>query len=307
MTYNPQRATLNGQKVTVNWLMNNPVFLYRALRTLVQQRLIGGRLLTGRVDLTGSGSVVFGVSEGIFPKRPAERIQPGGEYPLTDDDDGTPALAQTDKWGLSFEVPQELIARNRMDVVRRKLVKLANQIVFGFDALCLSAIATAITQTQAATVTWSTTATADPFLDIMLAGAIPDTLNQGYDVDVIALSPVYFARALSAVKIVQSMPREGSDTLVVTGRVITIAGLTFLKTTNMPPGVNVMVADSTMLGSIATEALGGPLWQGDPSDVNDIESKVEPLTGRDGFRVFGRKVAVPMVQEPGAGVFVTGA
>lgn len=306
MTYNPTNPSLAGQKITVNWLMNNPIVLYRTLRTLVQQRLIGAQLLTGRVDLTGSGSVIFGVSEGIFPNKVAERIKPGGEYPLTDDGDGVPALAITDKWGLSFEVPQELIARNRMDVVIRKLKKLANQIVFGFDALCLSAIATAITQTQAATAAWNTT-TADPFLDIMLAGAIPDSLNQGYDVDVIALSPTYFARAVAATKIIERMPREGDSTLVVTGRMIQVAGLTFLKTTNLPSGVNVMVADSAMLGSIATEALGGPGWTGDPSDPNDIESKVEPLNGRDGFRVFGRKVAVPMVQEPGAAAELTGA
>jgi hypothetical protein len=307
MTYAPPLPSLSGSNVTVNWLVNNPRVIYRTLRTLVQQRLIGGQLLSGRIDLTGSGSLIFGVSEGIFPRKAAERVAPGGDYPLTDDDDGIPAFAATDKWGLSFEIPQELIARNRMDIVAKRMRKLANQIVFGFDALCLSAIATAVTQTQAAAATWATTATADPFLDIMLAGAVPDTLNQGYDVNVIALSPTYFARAIAATKIIERMPREGDSTLVVTGRMISIAGLTFLKTTNMPAGVNVIVADSTMLGSVATEALGGELWQGDPSDVNDIESKVEPLIGRDGKRVFGRKVAVPLIQEPGAAVKITGA
>lgn len=299
----PTFPTINGQAVTVSWLMNQPKVIDRILRTLVQQRLIGDKLLKGRVDLTGSGSAVFGVSEGIFPKRSAERIAPGGEYPVTDDDPGVPALAVTDKWGLATEVPQELIARNRMDVVARKLIKLANQIVFGFDALVLSAIASAVTQTQAAAAAWNT-ANADPFLDAMLAGAVVDSLNQGYDIDTIVLSPTYFARAVAAAKIIERMPREGDASLIITGRMIQIAGLTFLKTTNLPAGVNVMVADSTQLGSIATERLGGAGWTGSPDTV---ETKTEPLQGRDGSLVQVRKVSVPMVQEPGAAAKVTGA
>jgi len=303
MSTYPTFPSLNGQKVTVDWLMNNPVVIYRTLRTLVMQRLIGDKLLAGRVDLTGSGSAIFGVSEGIFPKRAAERVAPGGEYTLTDDDPGVPAQANTDKWGLGTEVPQELISRNRMDVVNRKITKLANQIVFGFDALVLSAIASAVTNTQPASAAWNT-AGADPFLDMMLGGAVVDTLNQGYDVTVVALSPTYFARAVAAAKIIERMPREGDSTLVVTGRMIQVAGLTFLKSTNLPPGVNVMPADPLALGSIATERIGGPGWMGSPDDV---EVNVEPLQGRDGFLIRARKVAVPMVQEPGAAVKVTGA
>lgn len=303
MTTYPALPGLSGQNITVNWLMNNPIVIYRSLRTLVQQRLIGDKLLTGRVDLTGSGSAIFGVSEGIFASRNAERIAPGGEYPLSDDDDGIPALAVTDKWGLSTEIPQELIARDRMDVVIRKLIKLANRIAFGFDALCLSAIATAVTQEQQQGLAWSATG-ADPFLDLMLGGAKVDENNQGYDVNVVALTPTEFARAVAAAKIIERMPREGDSTLVITGRMIQVAGLTFLKTTNMPSGVKRLVADSTQLGSIATERLGGPGWTGSPDDV---ETKVEPLQGRDGFLVSARKVAVPMVQEPNAAVEITDA
>lgn len=303
MTTYPGIPTLSGQKVTVEWLMNNPVVIFRSLRTLVQQRLIGDKLLSGRVDLTGSGSAVFGVSEGIFATRNAERVVGTGEYLLTDDDPGIPALAVTDKWGLATEVPQDLIAHNRLDIVSRKLIKLANRIAFGFDALVLSAIATAVTQEQQQGVAWSA-ATADPFLDLMLGGAKVDENNQGYDVNVVALTPTEFARAVAAAKIIERMPREGDGTLVITGRMIQVAGLTFLKTTNMPAGVSRIVADSTQLGSIATERLGGPGWVGDP---NEVESNVEPLQGRDGFLIRCRKVAVPMVQEPGAAVEITDA
>ena len=295
--------TLNGQRITVDWLMNNPTYLDRSMRSLAEQRLIGDKLLTGRVDLTGSGSVVFGVSEGILAKDGAERVAPSGEYPLTDTDPGVPALAVTDKWGLSTEIAQEDIARNRLDIVQRKTVKLVNRVVFGFDGLVLSAVGSAVTQTQAASASWSA-AGADPFLDMMLAGAIPDELNEGYEVNVVVMTPTYFARAVAAAKVIERMPREGASPLLITGRMIQIAGLTFLKSTNLPAGVNVMVLDATALGSIATERLGGPGWSGSPEVV---ETKLEPLPGRDGYRLYCRKVAVPMVQEPKAAVKITGA
>jgi hypothetical protein len=107
----------------------------------------------------------------------------------------------------------------------------------------------------------------------MLGGAVVDTLNQGYDVDVVALSPTYFARAVAAAKIIERMPREGDSTLVITGRMIQVAGVTFLKSTNMPSGVNVMVADSTQLGSIASERLGGPGWTGRLGDRRRVEGR----------------------------------
>lgn len=298
MTTYPTPATLNGQKVTVDWLMNNPTVIYRSLRTLVQQRLIGDKLLAGRVDATGSGSVIFGVSEGIFPKRSAERTAPGAEYPLTDDDPGVPANVAVDKWTLATEFPQELVARNRIDIVNRKLLKITNQVVFGFDSLTLSAVASAITQTVNATAAWNTS-NADQFLDTMLMAATVDSLNQGFETDVVALSPIYFARLVAAAKILDHTPREGNSAIVITGRMVQIAGMTFWKTTNLPPGVNVMAVDSTQLGSIATERLGGPGWSGSPDTV---ETKLVPLDKSDGWRLMVRKVAVPFVQEPGAGV-----
>lgn len=303
MTSYPTTATLSGQKITVDWLMNNPTVVYRTLRTLVQQRLIGDKILTGRVDATGSGSVIFGVSEGIFPKRQAERTAAGAEYPLTDDDPGVPAQVNVDKWTLATQFPQELVARNRLDVVNRKLMKITNQVVFGFDALVLSAVSSAVTQTQAAAAAWNT-ATADQFLDIMLSGAVVDSLNLGYAADTVVLSPTFYARLVASAKVLDHTPREGMDPLIMTGRMIQFAGVTFLKSTNLPTGVNVLVLDSTQLGSIATERLGGPNWTGSPDTV---ESKLIPLEQRDGWQLMVRKVAVPFVQEPGAAVKLTGA
>lgn len=300
-SFPPAGPTINGQVITANRLINNPVLIYRLLRTLVQQRLVGDKILSGRVDLTGSGSAVYEIAESIFADMQAEIVDALAEYPLTTDTPGTIAVASTAKWGLASEISDELIARERIDLVMRKLVKLANRIVFQFDALCLSAVNSAVTQTSAAIAAWNAT-NADQLADVLLAGAVIDSLNLGYAADTVLLTPTQFARIVAAAKIIQNTPRE-SGNLVLTGNLISLGGLTFLKTTNMPAGVTAMVLDSTMLGSIGYENLGGG-YQGSPGDV---ESKRIRLEENDGWKIQARKVAVPMVQEPGAAVKLTGA
>jgi len=300
----PSPATINGQLITVDRLINNPVLIYRLLRTLVQQRLVGDKLLTGRVDLTGSGTAVYEIAESIFADMDDEVVAQLAEYPTSTDQPGTIAKADTVKRGLSTLISDELIARARVqgpDPVVRKLIKLANRIAFTFDALCLSAIATAVTQTQTASAAWSDEANANPLRDILLAAAQVDELNQGYVVDTAVCRPTAWAEVISSAKVLANTPRENAP-VTITGNLVSIGGLNIRKSTNLPAGVDAMVADSTLLGSIARENLGGG-YQG---DYGDVESKRIRLDENDGWKIQARKVAVPMVQEPGAAVKITG-
>jgi hypothetical protein len=302
-TYAPQPATISGDLITVNRLVNSPALIQRTLRTLIQQRLVANVILTGSVDLTGSGAVNYEIAEAIMSNLPSEIVDALMEYPLTDDTPATSAMASTAKWGLSTLISDEMVARNRMDQATRKLIKLANRIAFGFDALCLSAVASQVTQTQAASASWtSSPATADPFADVALAIAQVDTLNQGYAPNMLLASPVRYARLISASKVVAQLPREGGDAFVLTGRMFQWVGLTIVKTTNLPAGVDAMVLDSTMLGSIAWEDLGGPGWLG---AANDVQSKRIRKDDEDGWKIMGRRVGVPLVQEPACAVKIT--
>lgn len=302
-TYPPQPATITGDLVTVNRLVNSPALIQRTLRTLVQQRLVADRVLTGSVDLTGTGAVNYEISEAIMSNLSAEVVDALMEYPLTDDTPATSAMATVLKWGLSTMIADELVARNRYDQALRKLIKLANRIAFGFDALCLSAVGTAVTQTQVAGASWTTpTSNTDPFADVALAIAAVDTLNQGYSPDMLLATPIRYARLISASKVIQQMPREGNDPFVLTGRMFNFAGLTIVKTTNLPAGVDVMALDSQVLGSIAWENIGGG-WDG---AANGVQTKRLRQDENDGWRIQGRRLGVPLVQEPAAAIKITG-
>src|SRR5690349_3983187 len=153
--YSPQAPTVSGDNLTVNRLVNSPVLIYRMLRTLVQMRLVGDKVLSGEVNLTGTGSVNYEISEAIMAASLAEKIDDLMEYPLSSEPSAVSAMATVENWGLATLISDKLVKRNRIDLVNRKLIKLANRIAFGFDSLILSAVATSVTQTSAAATTWA--------------------------------------------------------------------------------------------------------------------------------------------------------
>ena len=299
--YAPPAPTVSGDNLTVNRLVNQPVLIQRTLRTLTQMRLVGDKILTGKVDLTGTGAVNYEVSEAIMATSLAERIDDLMEYPNSAEPSAVSQMAAAENWGLATMISDKLVARNRIDIVNRKLIKLSNRIAFGFDSLILSAVASAVTQTSAAATAWSNTATADPFADITLAASVADSLNQGYEVDTVLATPTKWARLIADAKVLERAPREGGDTLLLTGRLARIAGLNVWKTTNMPAGVEVMVLDSRQLGSIGWEDQGG----GYMGAADGVQSKRIRLEENDGWKIQGRRVGVPIVQEPGAAVKIT--
>lgn len=303
--YDFPAPTLSGQNLTVDRYLNDPIRIYRVLRTMVQQRLVGDRILTGRVDLTGTGTGVYEVAEAIVPDFLPLVVPPLVEYPLTTFTPGTPAIVQPVKWGQAFDMSDKAIKHARINTFGRDLVKVANGLVKNSDTITLAAVASLVSQTQAGTAVWGG-ATATPFLDIELAIAQIDTLNLGYTADTVILTPTKWANLLGSPTVLASAAREGNNTVQTTGNMFQFAGLTIMKTTNMPSGWLGMVLDSTQLGSQAYEDLGsvaGVNYSGNPGQV---ESAVIPLPLKDGVRVQSRIVKAPMVQEPGSAVRLTG-
>lgn len=304
-TYDFLIPMINGQQVTVEWAAAEPRRIYRLLRTLVQQMLIGDKLLQGRVDLTGSGSGVFEVAESIFADLQSATVPPLSEYPLTTTSPGTLAAVKPLKDGLRELISDEAIAHNRWDIVMRKLVKIANTIVFKADGILLAAVASQVTQSIAAQAPW-TGATGNPFTDAMLGGAKIKSKNQGYIARVMVTTPTGYAYAISRAATLDYLPREDAANALTTGNMQRIGGLLIMQTTNMPVGAEALIADPMMLGSIAWEELGGG-YQGSAnpdSDGRGLQVKRYRKEEADGVTVQARLVQAPMIQEPDAACFI---
>lgn len=283
-------STFSPAPITVQTFVNDPVLVQRTIESLVMKNLIGGQLLGGRVDVTGSGAAQFEGEASIFAADDAELIDELAEYPLTADVDAAPSVFTVGKYGLATDIPDTVIKRNRMDVVQRKLQRIANRIVFGFNSRVLSAIASASIPTSPAIETWDTPYTAagpnaDPLLDVLLAKAEMASTQLGFSPSLLVLRSAPWAY-LSAKK-------------------VEIPGLTVLASDDLPSGTDALLVDPQNLGSIMWEDQGGG-YAGDASDVNGAQSKVFRLEKQDGVRIQVRKTQEPVVTEARAAVEITG-
>jgi hypothetical protein len=147
--YPPIPPSISSDVETINRFLQSPTLVARRLRTLLEQRFIGDTLLSARAEPQG-GAIVYEQSETIYTDRAVEAVAPGGEYPLTTVSTGPAQVAKsTVKWGQDTYITDEAIKRLGFNPVDRAMLKLVNTLVKQVDSVCLSLIASAVTQTQA--------------------------------------------------------------------------------------------------------------------------------------------------------------
>jgi hypothetical protein len=297
-TYPPSGPSISGDTVSINRFLNNPTLVARRLRTLLEQRYISDSLLSGRFTVSG-GAVTYETGESIFSGENPRAIQPGMEYPLVSPSGGSASIAKTVKWGQDALVTDESIKRRQMDPVNRALLKLANQNVKYVDSVALSAINSAVTASANAAADWSTATAAQILSDVAQAKANILALNEGFMPDTVVVDDVNHAYAMAAFASAGYLPRESTaDNAVLTGQFPVILGLRWLATPNLPAANKALVADSTQLGGMADEDLGGPGYV----KAGGIGTEVKTIRDdeNDQYRVRARRVTVPVVVEPAA-------
>ena len=303
--YPPAAPTISGDNITISRFLNNPTLVARRLRTLLEQRYIADALLTGRFNVEG-GAVQYETGETIFAADNPRAVAPGAEYPLTGLATGAASIAKTRKWGEDAIVTDEAIKRQNFAPVQRGLMKLANTNVKFIDGIALSAISSAVTQTTAAAAAWTGATAAQIFKDVALAKANIVALNNGYDPDTVVVSDLAWANALSAFVAAGYFSRENADVNpALTGNFEVINGLRWLVTPNLPTAATALVLDSTVLGGMADEKLGGPGYASVPGDFG-VEVKTIRKEDTDAWRLRARRVTVPIILEPGAAWKITG-
>jgi hypothetical protein len=297
-TYPPAAPSISGDNVTISRFLNNPTLVARRLRTLLEQRYIADALLTGRFNVEG-GAVTYETGESIFSGENPRAVAPGAEYPLVSPATGSASIAKTVKWGQDALVTDESIKRRQMDPVNRALSKLANQNVKYVDSVALSAISSAVTASANAAADWSTASASQILQDVALAKANIVALNEGYDPDTVVVDDINWAYAMAAFASAGYLPREtDSSNPVLTGNFPVILGMRWLATPNIPVANKALVADSTQLGGMADEDLGGPGYV----KAGGIGTEVKTIRDdeNDQYRVRARRVTVPVVVEPAA-------
>ena len=305
-TYPAPAPSINGDFLTISRFLNNPTLVARRLRTLLEQRYISDALLTGRFRVEG-GAVLYETGESIFPAQPPRAVTPGGEYPLTTIGSGVASLAKTVNWGEDALVTDPAIKRQNFDPVNRGFTKLVNQNVATVDSVSMAAISSAVTNSAAATASFATATAAQILKDVGLAAANIRALNQGYSPDTVVLDDLNWTYALVAFVSAGYVPRESANTPALTGDFPTIMGMKWLASPNAISGT-VLVLDSTQLGGMADEDLGGPGYvSAQGPNTAPVQVKTIRDDEHDQWRIRARRVTVPIVVEPAAARKITSA
>ena len=304
-TYPAAPATLSDPLLTISRFLSSPTQIVRRVRDYTDLRFVADQVLTQKFNSSG-GAVLYEASEPFVSDRAVTAVSPGSEYPGAEMPNGTAGLAAVLKWGQRTDLTDEEITRNARpgSAADRKLRKLVNSVIKQVDAIAMSAVNTAITANTAATTAWATIATATPFNDIQKAKAQIRKLNLGYNPDIVVMDDDRYAALTNNAIVAGLLRRENESNPVYTGEFEKIAGLRIIVTPNLPVTSTVIVADSTQLGGMADETQTAPGYA--KTDLG-VEIKSIRKDEADKWTLQGRRITVPVVQEPGAGYRITGA
>lgn len=302
--YPPAAPTLAGDLLTIHRLLQSPTLLQRRLRTLAELRFVSDRILTNRYRSTG-GAIAYEMSEPIMNSRAVESVAPGAEYPRDTPGEGTAALAAVAKWGQAVQLTDEKLKRSVYmgRELNRALIKTANTVVSKVDKLTTSAVASAVTANIAAAAQWDN-ATPALFRDVERAAAKIVDLNQGYNPNTVLMSTTKYALLITDPAIASLRRREASDNPIYGGDIDRLGKYEIVATAaaNLPSD-DVWVFDADQLGGMADETDADP---GYATLDNGLQYKTKRIDERDAWDIWARRITVPIVQEPGSAIRITG-
>lgn len=294
--------TLSGNDLTISRFLQSPELLRRRLRDYRDLRFVSDQILTGRYRSQG-GAVLYETAEPFVTDRTVESVSPGSRYPYANLPVGTASVAAIQKWGQKVLLTDEEITRNAYagSAIDRAMRKVVNSIISQVDSLTMSAFSSAVTQTFAVAVAWN--AASPTFLrDILRAKAVATALNLGYNPDTLLVNDTQYAYLMTDSTLTNTWMRESTTNPVYTGSVERVAGLNIIVSPAVTAG-NAFVLDSTQVGGMADETDGAPGYA-----VADLGVQVKAIRndGEDSWDLQGRRKTVPIIQEPGAAVKLTG-
>lgn len=305
ITYPAPAPVIEGDVQKIHTFMKSPALIARRVRTLLQQRYISDAVLTQRLRAEG-GAVVYESGDPLFTGEEARRVAPGAEYPIVMIGGAVMAAAKTSKWGQDALVTDEAIARQLRNPVDRGFNKLANQNVKTVDSVAMAVAMSAVTQTIPATTGWANATGLQIFADVTKAASRVRSLNEGFNPDRIALTDELYTVAMLAFASAGLLPREqATANPFLSGQFPNVGGYTWLPTPNTS---GVLIYDSEQLGGMADEDLKSPGYVSAAGEgTAPVEVKSIREEENDLYRLRARRVTVPVVLEPLAGIKVVNA
>ncbi|MEO5919927.1 MAG: hypothetical protein ABIQ01_02175 [Pseudolysinimonas sp.] len=282
----------------IHLLLQNPRLIAARIADITKMKFIGDFLLSGRFVAKGGG-VFYETGEQVFASDAPEAVAPNSAYPKTVLTEGEIAAAKTRKEGLETTITDEKISQRGLSIVNRALLRLANSVIKSVDAQAIAVILAKVTSTFASPSTWTTAGKAIEALTSI--SMTRGDLGTGIALDTVVMKPAQYAKLIGMLVDDKALPREEGNIAITGNLPVNALGYTWVSspywTSNDP-----YLVDRDLLGGMADEDLESP----DYAKVRDsnVESWSE-RNKRDGYDVRARRVVVPIVEDPLAGVKIT--
>lgn len=143
----------DGLKLTVNAMVKDPTAIPARIISDLNQEFITDAVLR-KLPNTQSGIYLYEESTPLFADGSVPSVAEFGEIPLLTSRVGDRKAAYTVKKAAGMMVSKEMINRNDIDAVNRKIKQLRNTMVRTWETIFLSAVFNLATNTQAAVGTW---------------------------------------------------------------------------------------------------------------------------------------------------------
>lgn len=290
-----QEGALTAEQVHL--LLSHPELIAKRLADLTQMRFISDFLLSGRYTATGGG-IFYETGEQIFASDSAEAIAPGAEYPMTVITAGEIQAAKTVKWGRATSLTDELIAQEGAGALNKRVLRLSNTIIADVDAVSMSAITSKVTSSEKSEAWTSGGAIVEVLGRVAAARA---ELGTGIDLQTIVLNAAQHAKVMGMLLNAGLLSRE-NDNPVKTGMPVDVLGYTW-ATTPWYKGSDPLFVDRENLGGMADQKGISPDYSS--ATGSNIEVRVIRKDS-DKYDIQARRITVPVVMEPQAGVKITG-
>lgn len=193
--------TLNGNEITIDLLLNQPLRITRVISDLAQQRFISDYFFTAGSSTSG-GAVVYdqATENELYLSRDVQIVSPAGDFPLVTSERNAPKIAPVEKWGGKFFYADEAKDRNDQAAFRNQVTRLTNTIIRKHNQRAMEVVRQSIAASGQTFVgnNWAayqpggTTPTlpgASPWADISKGIMLADTMELGVSYDTLLVNP----------------------------------------------------------------------------------------------------------------------
>lgn len=276
--------TLSGTQLTVELALKQSTIIRNRIAKHADEQILLPKLFRMLGPRPANGAFLYNVlkaSDYYVKNDSLHPVGPGDEFPVVEGVDPDTKMAIVEKWGGTFDVPDEKVRRNEQVYLDNHTTQLANTIARKLDAQAMAYL-------NAALASGEQTVPGHSWADLVTVGD-PTTLTPSGELPTADFADVHLANALQELGVTADLllvnPAQARDLRVAymdrLDAMLKSAGLGMFENPRIPDGTAFAV-QSGQVGIIGFEMpLTVETWRDPKNQTNHVTAFVMPAFGVD--------------------------